>query len=384
MARISGFLFCPVFRNTPTIQESLQFSFFVIKSQKNKEIIMAKYPNPDDIAKIILDNDEKTINSLLAAAKNDNSQEAKIFNNYYGTIRSVLIGNVISDEEIFFLQNLDKIIKDPEIRHQMRREIIKNHKSMGPQITHFLMTQNANDKNASDKDIIDLLFFEWQNYKMRTSGRMNTETKLTEAGESNLRISKDFFERLKRELIEERTKDVPDLEKIKSIMDFLNPLMYNVGNQLHEYELSKKMRQSIDEITNNDAKYVAKYPEIQEAQIIDMGKRVADAEQTLDAERRTHASEMKQSEQEIARLQKIIDSLTEENNKYATENKRLNGMVRDAQSKTANAEETTRTTKEKLDKLIAGSKKMKSGLGSRGVKNYQKLVSQVATKSNGK
>ncbi len=330
-------------------------------NENAQSTIDTQYPTPDEIAKIILNADQNGLEyeRLLKKSKEKTknlSPAAQIFKDYVNIMTSLMRyesykSNGPNQKEQFFLANIDTIFKDPEIRFQVRRTIAKYNRYLHSLYRHNLLMENV--KSGKLDALIDLINFEYDYYEAPNR-------------EVDLQISRDAFELVKREFIKEQSNTPPDISKALDIMGILNSIEQFVETHLDK-ELSQKMKQSINELKNNDAEYVAKFPAMQE-------ERILNAEQALAAEKQARANEQKEHEQIVRRLNEEMERLKEQLEREREQKKdhiqTLQGMMRKESAK-ANA------TKSKLDELIAGSKKMQSGLGSRGVNKYKELVAKI-------
>ena len=196
--------------------------------------------------------------------------------------------------------------------------------------------------------------------------------------------SKAIFEQVERvalhNLNTEIVKEAPDLGTIrKSLEQIIDSARLTGDGELCEQTARKY---TFENLMTKDPAYVLADPaESRLAEIDNLHKQLDEMRQQMAAK-----------EQEIVRVQQQLENEQQLRANDAvtakTNEKQLNDQIermrreanklREENSKLGQAK-TLATSK--LQRLIQGAQQMKSGIGSRGVKNYQKLVSEVTNEN---
>lgn len=169
----------------------------------------------------------------------------------------------------------------------------------------------------------------------------------------------------RRDLTAELAKEAPDLQKIKDIIGIVG---YG-ANITHDSTIIDRVNQIYDLqklLMPNAVEYLSKAPDTHTQKVAELERQIESLQQQLAekiAEAHRQGRELAETKQTLADAQAQNRTLNSENSALRQEN--------------ANLGQSKNNSEAKLQQLIEGAKRMKSGIGSRGVKDYQQLVEEV-------
>ena len=298
--------------------------------------------------------------------------------------------NPYDAKSVEFMARLKNILQTYHAKHPYRKYEISN---INPENTEqYLMLMMARLNLIKDERVkynVLKFFYEEPNGKLSESARQAFILRANNAHATvedlyNLMIVyyndkgdvrtvfQDMEKIARRDLTAELAKEAPDLNKIEYIIS----LVRNGTGMLQD----NAIRNQVLEIYNlqnllmpNAAEYLSKAPDTyaqtiaaRDASIDELNAKIAELRLQIDEktdQMQTVQNELETAKQTLADAQAQNQRLNQENSALRQENASL------GQSK-ANSET-------KLQKLIAGARLMKAGIGSRGIKDYQQLVEDV-------
>lgn len=159
-------------------------------------------------------------------------------------------------------------------------------------------------------------------------------------------------------LNEELAKESPNMSRIQGTLTILRRRAHRINAETgervdKEYDLDRLLRP-------DGAEYVQKLSAQETMQIAAMKKQIAELEEQL-----------RQKQQELERIREERDGYAESSRTVSQENTVLRQMN---QKLGVEKEEEKR----KVQRLVEGAKRMKSGIGGSGVKDYQKMAEEIA------
>lgn len=159
-------------------------------------------------------------------------------------------------------------------------------------------------------------------------------------------------------LNEELAKESPDMSRIQGTLTILRRRAHKISTKTgervdKEYDLERLLMP-------DGAEYVQKLSAQETMQIAAMKKQIAELEEQL-----------RQKQQELERIREERDGYAESSRTVSQENT----VLRQMNQKLGTEKEEE---KRKVQRLVEGAKRMKSGIGSSGVKDYQKMAEEIA------
>lgn len=169
----------------------------------------------------------------------------------------------------------------------------------------------------------------------------------------------------RRDLIAELAKEAADLEKIKETVAWVK----NGANLTHDNAIVDQINQIYDVeklLMPNATEYISKAPDAYTQKIAELESQIENLKQQVNektAEMHRLGRELDETKRTLTDAQAQNQTLNSENSALRQENSSL-GLEK------SNSET-------KLQKLIAGARQIKSGLGSRGVNEYKQMVEEM-------
>ena len=306
----------------------------------------------------------KKIYELLKQTKDiiqkPNTLEALEFTNSLKSIAQIRAGSWIikerfnNDLAIPNQQELDKVravflkqisnLKDEQLKYNMLSFLYRdsiNANGQMAEIQKIALTMRANSPLATTEDLYHLIL-------------VNQKDKAAVA-----KIFQDMENMVQKQLTQELKKPVPDLETLKTIILYLPYAAQYLENPNAKQEILQKY--DVQKILLPDGiEYVQRIVNGPEEKIREMEARIRELEkqnQTL----------MQQKQN----LEQSLDNVRSEKETLEKEKATLSQDKQELQSKNDEKEA-------KLQMLIKGAAKIKSGLGSSGVNSYKKLVEEIS------
>ena len=306
----------------------------------------------------------KKIYELLKQTKDiiqkPNTLEALEFTNSLKSIAQIRAGSWIikehfnNDLAIPNQQELDKVravflkqisnLKDEQLKYDMLSFLYRdsiNANGQMAEIQKIALTMRANSPLATTEDLYHLIL-------------VNQKDKAAVA-----KIFQDMENMVQKQLTQELKKPVPDLETLKTIILYLPYAAQYLENPNAKQEILQKY--DVQKILLPDGiEYVQRIVNGPEEKIREMEARIREMEkqnQTL--------IQQKQN------LEQSLDNVRSEKETLEKEKATLSQDKQELQSKNDEKEA-------KLQMLIKGAAKIKSGLGSSGVNSYKKLVEEIS------
>lgn len=306
----------------------------------------------------------KKIYELLKQTKDiiqkPNTLEALEFTNSLKSIAQIRAGSWIikerfnNDLAIPNQQELDKVravflkqisnLKDEQLKYNMLSFLYRdsiNANGQMAEIQKIALTMRANSPLATTEDLYHLIL-------------VNQKDKAAVA-----KIFQDMENMVQKQLTQELKKPVPDLETLKTIILYLPYAAQYLENPNAKQEILQKY--DVQKILLPDGiEYVQRIVNGPEEKIREMEARIRELEkqnQTL--------IQQKQN------LEQSLDNVRSEKETLEKEKATLSQDKQELQSKNDEKEA-------KLQMLIKGAAKIKSGLGSSGVNSYKKLVEEIS------
>ena len=306
----------------------------------------------------------KKIYELLKQTKDiiqkPNTLEALEFTNSLKSIAQIRAGSWIikehfnNDLAIPNQQELDKVravflkqisnLKDEQLKYDMLSFLYRdsiNANGQMAEIQKMALTMRANSPLATTEDLYHLIL-------------VNQKDKAAVA-----KIFQDMENMVQKQLTQELKKPVPDLETLKTIILYLPYAAQYLENPNAKQEILQKY--DVQKILLPDGiEYVQRIVNGPEEKIREMEARIREMEkqnQTL--------IQQKQN------LEQSLDNVRSEKETLEKEKATLSQDKQELQSKNDEKEA-------KLQMLIKGAAKIKSGLGSSGVNSYKKLVEEIS------
>ncbi len=259
-----------------------------------------------------------------------------------------------AEQYVMLMLSRLNLIKDERIKYDILGFFYEYPGGKLEESTRQAFVMRANSKYATANDLYNLMIIQ-SNY-----------------GEDVRTTFQDLEAIARRDLIAELAKEAPDLDKIKEIANTVrygatltrdNAIISQV-NQV--YDLQKLL-------LPNAAEYISKAPDTYaqkvtdlEAQVAELKARLEEAQTQLSAksaEAQKLGNELTATKQTLADAQARNQTLNQENSALRQENTSL------SRSKT--------NSEGRLQQLIAGARNIKSGIGSRGVDAYKKMVEEM-------
>lgn len=212
----------------------------------------------------------------------------------------------------------------------------------------------ANNKYATSNDLYNLMIIQ------------------SNSGEDVRTTFQDLEAIARRNLVAELAKEAPDLGKLKEI---INTVRFG-ANLTRDNAIISQVNQIYDLqklLLPNAAEYISKAPDTYAQKMTDLEAQVAELKTKLEetraqlaeksAEVQKLGNELATTKQTLSDAQGRNQTLNQENSALRQENEGL------SRSKT--------TSEDRLQQLITGARNIKSGIGSRGVDAYKKMVEEM-------
>lgn len=306
----------------------------------------------------------KKIYELLKQTKDiiqkPNTLEALEFTNSLKSIAQIRAGSWIikehfnNDLAIPNQQELDKAravflkqisnLKDEQLKYDMLSFLYRdsiNANGQMAEIQKIALTMRANSPLATTEDLYHLIL-------------VNQKDKAAVA-----KIFQDMENMVQKQLTQELKKPVPDLETLKTIILYLPYAAQYLENPNAKQEILQKY--DVQKILLPDGiEYVQRIVNGPEEKIREMEARIREME--------------KQNQTLIQQKQNLEQSLNNVRSEKETLEKEKATLSQDKQELQSKNDEK----EAKLQMLIKGAAKIKSGLGSSGVNSYKKLVEEIS------
>lgn len=169
----------------------------------------------------------------------------------------------------------------------------------------------------------------------------------------------------RRDLIAELAKETADLEKIKETVTWVK----NGANLTQDNAIVDQINQIYDLeklLMPNAAEYISKAPDAYTQKIAELESQIENLKQQINektAEAHRLGRELDETKRTLTDAQAQNQTLNSENSALRQENSSL-GLEKSS-------------SETKLQKLIAGARQIKSGLGSRGVNEYKQMIEEM-------
>lgn len=169
----------------------------------------------------------------------------------------------------------------------------------------------------------------------------------------------------RRDLIAELAKETADLEKIKETVTWVK----NGANLTQDNAIVDQTNQIYDLeklLMPNAAEYISKAPDAYTQKIAELESQIENLKQQINektAEAHRLGRELDETKRTLTDAQAQNQTLNSENSALRQENSSL-GLEKSS-------------SETKLQKLIAGARQIKSGLGSRGVNEYKQMIEEM-------
>lgn len=313
----------------------------------------------------------KKIYELLKQTKDiiqkPNTLEALEFTNSLKSIAQIRAGSWIikehfnNDLAIPNQQELDKAravflkqisnIKDEQLKYNMLSFLYRdsiNANGQMAEIQKIALTMRANSPLATTEDLYHLIL-------------VNQKDKAAVA-----KIFQDMENMVQKQLTQELKKPVPDLETLKTIILYLPYAAQYLENPNAKQEILQKY--DVQKILLPDGiEYVQRIVNGPEEKIREMEVRIREMEARIREMEKQNQTLIQQKQN----LEQSLDNVRSEKETLEKEKATLSQDKQELQSKNDEKEA-------KLQMLIKGAAKIKSGLGSSGVNSYKKLVEEIS------
>lgn len=169
----------------------------------------------------------------------------------------------------------------------------------------------------------------------------------------------------RRDLIAELAKETADLEKIKETVTWVK----NGANLTQDNAIVDQINQIYDLeklLMPNAAEYISKAPDAYTQKIAELESQIENLKQQINektAEAHRLGRELDETKRTLTDAQAQNQTLNSENSALRQENSSL-GLEKSS-------------SETKLQKLIAGARQIKSGLGGRGVNEYKQMIEEM-------
>lgn len=313
----------------------------------------------------------KKIYELLKQTKDiiqkPNTLEALEFTNSLKSIAQIRAGSWIikehfnNDLAIPNQQELDKVravflkqisnLKDEQLKYDMLSFLYRdsiNANGQMAEIQKIALTMRANSPLATTEDLYHLIL-------------VNQKDKAAVA-----KIFQDMENMVQKQLTQELKKPVPDLETLKTIILYLPYAAQYLENPNAKQEILQKY--DVQKILLPDGiEYVQRIVNGPEEKIREMEARIHEMEARIREMEKQNQTLIQQKQN----LEQSLDNVRSEKETLEKEKATLSQDKQELQSKNDEKEA-------KLQMLIKGAAKIKSGLGSSGVNSYKKLVEEIS------
>ena len=313
----------------------------------------------------------KKIYELLKQTKDiiqkPNTLEALEFTNSLKSIAQIRAGSWIikehfnNDLAIPNQQELDKVravflkqisnLKDEQLKYDMLSFLYRdsiNANGQMAEIQKMALTMRANSPLATTEDLYHLIL-------------VNQKDKAAVA-----KIFQDMENMVQKQLTQELKKPVPDLETLKTIILYLPYAAQYLENPNAKQEILQKY--DVQKILLPDGiEYVQRIVNGPEEKIREMEARIREMEARIREMEKQNQTLIQQKQN----LEQSLDNVRSEKETLEKEKATLSQDKQELQSKNDEKEA-------KLQMLIKGAAKIKSGLGSSGVNSYKKLVEEIS------
>ena len=313
----------------------------------------------------------KKIYELLKQTKDiiqkPNTLEALEFTNSLKSIAQIRAGSWIikehfnNDLAIPNQQELDKVravflkqisnLKDEQLKYDMLSFLYRdsiNANGQMAEIQKIALTMRANSPLATTEDLYHLIL-------------VNQKDKAAVA-----KIFQDMENMVQKQLTQELKKTVPDLETLKTIILYLPYAAQYLENPNAKQEILQKY--DVQKILLPDGiEYVQRIVNGPEEKIREMEARIHEMEARIREMEKQNQTLIQQKQN----LEQSLDNVRSEKETLEKEKATLSQDKQELQSKNDEKEA-------KLQMLIKGAAKIKSGLGSSGVNSYKKLVEEIS------
>ena len=260
------------------------------------------------------------------------------------------ISNIKPDDaEQYLMLMLSRLnlIKDERVKYNVLGFFYENPNGQLTESARQAFIMRANSVHATPRDLYYLMIAQ------------------TNTGVDLRATFQDLESMVRRDLIAELAKEAPDLEKIKETV----ALVKNGANLTHDNAIIDQINQIYDLqklLMPNAAEYISKAPDAHTQKIAELESQIENLKQQVSektAEVHRLGRELDETKRTLADAQAQNQTLNSENSALRQENSSL-GLEKSS-------------SETKLQKLIAGARQIKSGLGSRGVNEYKQMVEEM-------
>ncbi|MBE6461568.1 MAG: hypothetical protein E7006_01860 [Alphaproteobacteria bacterium] len=220
----------------------------------------------------------------------------------------------------------------------------------------------ANNKHATSADLLRLMYCLFQRHS---------------SAEEILKVFQDLDALARKEITAELSKESPNLEKIKHIINMVEHGAYYTGNEAIQQQV--KQVYDLDKILlPNGTEYISKAPDVQTKKIEELNARIT-ALQAQVAELNT------QLEEKNAQVQKLNNELGETKQTLEdarTQNQTLNSENSALRQENDSLGQSKTNNEDKLHQLIESAKKLKGGIFSgRELDDFKRMAAEIESKT---
>lgn len=253
-----------------------------------------------------------------------------------------------ADAEQYLILMLSRLnlMKDEQVKYNVLGFFYENPNGRLTESARQAFIMRANSVHATPRDL----------YLMMAQTKTGVDLRAT---------FQDLESIARRDLIAELAKEAPDLEKIKETV----ALVKDGANLTHDNAIVDQINQIYDVeklLLPNATEYISKAPDAYTQKIAELESQIENLKQQVNektAEVHRLGRELDETKRTLTDAQAQNQTLNSENSALRQENSSL-GLEK------SNSET-------KLQKLIAGARQIKSGLGSRGVNEYKQMVEEM-------
>ncbi len=345
-------------------------------------------PNGID-PKTYYNNETNNLINMIERAREDDSDEAKKFLQNADFIGKIFAGDIKSLSHISLLE---KVIDSKALLIKVFTFLA--YRQLPNETKYYLLVTLANNyvtiMQGADatRRLVNFLVNNEISLGMQSENGLTYPTK-----DQVIRMISDYFNQ-KLDAYSNYTKQEISWDTTSQLMNDLKWALNTLEENFNKPELLNEMKKTYNAVFNASNTNYIPYRGSLEHDIVDAREKI----RNLETELKNQKSLKLELEDKIKGLEKSVELKTKEKNNYEIDNKNLtkalneqrgeNFMLKQAlekeQLKTNKAENTATKTQEKLQKLIQGVENVKSGLGSRGVNKYKKMVTQIAAQTKEK
>ena len=294
--------------------------------------------------------DEKSVEFMARLKPILQAYYAKMLNTMdlnHGRYEISNINRANAEQYLILMLSRLNLMKDEQVKYNVLRFFYENPHGPLTESARQAFIMRANSVHATPRDLLSLMIAQ------------------TKTGVDLRATFQDLESIARRDLIAELAKEAPDLEKIKETV----ALVKDCANLTHDNAIVNQINQIYDVeklLMPNATEYISKAPDAYTQKIAELESQIENLKQQVNEK----TTEMHRLGRELDETKRTLTDAQAQNQTLNSENSALR-----QENSSLGLEKSNSETK--LQKLIAGARQIKSGLGSRGVNEYKQMVEEM-------